>query len=127
MGTIESLEEQAYGAFNSIKNLKDMAMAVSAGTFKKGEPGSVAVMFELGVYRIVAKFENVTDPPPRIDIETKHPVFWDKAEIQRLEILLDLLIEENKRFVTKAGDGSGENPIVILRWEREFRTCALRR
>ncbi len=62
-----------------------------------------------------------------VQVETKHPVFWYKEEIYVLEVLVDLLIEKNMTFITKIGDGSEENPIVILKWEREYRTCALTR
>lgn len=60
-----------------------------------------------------------------VQVETKHPVFWYKEEIYVLGILVDLLIEKNLIFITKTGDGSEENPIIILKWERECRTCAL--
>jgi hypothetical protein len=59
-----------------------------------------------------------------VKIETKHPVFWYKEEIYVLEILIDLLIEKDITFITKTGDGSGENPFIILQWERETKECA---
>lgn len=59
-----------------------------------------------------------------VRVETQHAVFWHKEEVYVLEILLYLLTKKNITFTTKTGDGSGENPIIILRWERETKEQA---
>lgn len=120
MEAAEAIQCQFVRMPNLKKNMADLVQAVSIGVMEKGLPGSRAVEYQYGIYRVTAKYENVTDPPHRADVETKHRVFWNKESLERLEILLDELIEEGKPFVSRTGDGSGENPLVTLKWEREI-------
>ena len=120
MEATEAIQCQIVRMPNLKRNMTDLVQAVSIGVMEKGLPGSRAVEYQYGVYNVTAKYENVTGPPHRADVETKHRVFWDKESMNRLEILLQELIEENKPFVTRTGDGSGENPFITLKWEREI-------
>lgn len=119
MEAVEAMQGQSVRMPNLIRNMSDLVQAVSVGVFTKGVPGSKAVEFSIGTYRIVAKYENDTEPPPIADIETKRRVFWDKDSMDRLQFLLTGLVDKDRPFITKTGDGSGESPVIILKWERE--------
>jgi len=106
---------------HSIGNMDNIVRAISVGVLESGNPGSIATEFDYGIYKIVARYENVSEPP-RVDISTERRVFWNNELLEKIKVLLVGLIEENKSFVSKTGDGSGENPIIILKWERENRT-----
>lgn len=102
-------------------NMDNLTRVVSVGVLDRGTTGSIATESDCGMYRIVARYEDVAGPPT-VDISTEHRVFWDNDSIESIKKFLTRLIREGKSFITRTGDGSGENPIIILKWERENRT-----
>lgn len=124
MNTTEAIQCQAEARHDLIKNMDDLVRQVSLGVTETGKSGTRATEFEYAIYRITARYENA-EGPPRIDLSTNHRFFWSEDNLNKIQIMLDKLLEEGIPFVTMTGDGSAEYPKIVLKWERENRACAI--
>lgn len=88
-------------------NVKRKNESVLKFNYAKGD-----VMIEINGY-----MQNKDIEP---DIKTKHVVFWNEQEMEKVKGFVKKSLEERRPFITETGDGILE-PVTVIKWQAEIK------